>query len=279
MPEIPEKVKESKSTISRREFLKDAGLMVGGATVGSMALINACKGTTTVTSPGVTSTKTVTNAVTSTVSGPGATVTTTVTQPGGTGVVTKTVPGPTITNVVEPVSTGAKKVKLNVNGSVYEVLVEPEETLRVTLREKLGCLSVKDMCVGIGACGSCTVIMEGRPILSCMALSIECGGKKIETSEGIALAKHPLIESLIMNYAMQCGYCTPGFVCTEKALIDHNPNPTEADIREALAGNLCRCATYIQHIPAVLQAAELVRNPPPPPTTTTTTAPATTKVI
>ena len=272
MPEeVPKEVEQTKSSISRREFLKDAGLIVGGATVGSMVLVNACKGAT-VTAPGTTMTRTVTSNVTTTVGGSsGATITTTVTQPGGTGVVTKTVPGPTVTKVAETAQTGARKVKLTVNGGVYEVLVEPEETLRQTLREKLGCLSVKDMCVGIGACGSCTVIMDGRPILSCMALSIECGGKKIETAEGIALAKHPLIESLITNYAMQCGYCTPGFVCTEKALIDKNKNPTEADIREALAGNLCRCATYIQHIPAVLQAAELVRNPPPPVTTTTAT--------
>jgi aerobic-type carbon monoxide dehydrogenase small subunit (CoxS/CutS family) len=256
---IPSKTEKegTRSRISRREFLKDAGLIVGGATVGSMALINACSGTETVTQAG----STVTATKTTTVTQPGGTgvVTTTVTQPGGTGVVTKTVPGPTITKEAESVSTGAKKVKLNVNGSVYELLVQPEDTLRVTLREKLGCLSIKDMCVGIGACGSCTVIMDGRPILSCMALSIECDGKKIETSEGIALANHPIIESLIMNYAMQCGYCTPGFVCTEKALLDRNPNPTEADIREALGGNLCRCATYIQHIPAVQQAAAALK--------------------
>jgi len=279
MPEEVPKKTEEKQTISRRDFLKDAGLIVGGATVGSMALVNACKGAT-VTAPGstITKTSTITNNVTTTVAGSGATVTTTVTQQVGAGAtVTTTAPGPTITKMVETAATGAKKVKLTVNGGVYEVLVDPEETLRVTLREKLGCLSIKDMCVGIGACGSCTVIMDGRPILSCMALAIECGGKKIETAEGIALANHPLIERLNLNYAMQCGYCTPGFVCTEKALIDKNKNPTEADIREALAGNLCRCATYIQHISAVLQAAELVRNPPPPPVTTTA-ATTTTKV-
>ncbi|MBN2243929.1 MAG: (2Fe-2S)-binding protein [Acidobacteria bacterium] len=147
------------------------------------------------------------------------------------------------------------KIKLNVNGEDYEVGVEPEESLRDCLREKLGCLSIKDMCLGHGACGSCTVILDGRPILSCLTLAVECNGSKIETAEGIALSGHPLIEAYIMNYCMQCGYCTPGFICTSKALLDRNPDPTEADIREALGGNLCRCATYIRHIPAVRQAA------------------------
>ena len=91
-----------------------------------------------------------------------------------------------------------------------------------------------------------------------MTLAIECEGAVIETSEGIALAKHPLIETYITNHCMQCGYCTPGFVVTSKALLDHNANPTEEDIREALAGNLCRCSTYIQHIPAVQEAAALL---------------------
>ncbi len=145
------------------------------------------------------------------------------------------------------------------NGEDYEVQVEPEETLRDCLREKLGFLSIKDMCLGYGACGSCTVIMDGRPILSCLTLAIECGGRKIETAEGIALSGHPLIEAYIMNYCMQCGYCTPGFICSSKALLDRNPDPAEADIREALAGNLCRCATYIRHIPAVQQAARTLK--------------------
>jgi aerobic-type carbon monoxide dehydrogenase small subunit (CoxS/CutS family) len=88
-----------------------------------------------------------------------------------------------------------------------------------------------------------------------MALSCEYDGAVIETAEGIAAANHPLIDAYVDNYCMQCGYCTPGFVVTSKALLDKNPNPSEEDIREALAGNLCRCATYTQHIPAVQQAA------------------------
>jgi aerobic-type carbon monoxide dehydrogenase small subunit (CoxS/CutS family) len=220
-----EKPKESFSTLSRREFLKDAGLIAGGAMGGSMASVSA-----------------ITDGV-----------------PGGTGAVTTTVPDPMVTGVVEAAATGPQKIKLNVNGAEYEVQVDPEESLRDCLREKLGYLSIKDMCLGHGACGSCTVIMDGRPVLSCLTLAIECDGKKIETGEGIALSRHPLIETYIMNYCMQCGYCTPGFLCTSKALLDKNPDPTEADIREALAGNLCRCATYLQHIPAVQQAARALK--------------------
>ncbi len=165
----------------------------------------------------------------------------------------------TAVSIAAPSATGAQRIKLNVNGADYEVPVEPEETLHTCLREKLGLLSIKDMCLGHGACGSCTVIMDGRPILSCLTLAVECQGRKIETAEGIALSRHPLIEAYITNHCMQCGYCTPGFICTAKALLDSNRNPTEADIREALAGNLCRCATYIRHIPAVQEAARALR--------------------
>jgi aerobic-type carbon monoxide dehydrogenase small subunit (CoxS/CutS family) len=205
--------KETNSTLSRRKFLKDTGLIAGGASMAGVSPITAA------------------------------------------------VPQATraADTTAQTAATGSQKIKLNVNGVEYQVQIDPEESLRECLREKLGYLSIKDMCVGHGACGSCTVIVDDRPILSCLTLAIECGGKKIETAEGIALSKHPLIETYIMNYCMQCGYCTPGFLCTSKALLDKNPNPTEADIREALAGNLCRCATYLQHIPAVQQAARALK--------------------
>ena len=261
-----EKKKES-GVISRREFLKDAGLVVGGAAIGSTVLLAACGGETE------TVTNTATKTVTTTAPGGTATVTTTKTEAGGTATTTVTqskyvcpVDGQEFDSLsalqahYEAAHSGGgdalNLVSFTVNGEQQTLQVEPYETLRETLRDKLGILSVKDMCVGVGACGSCTVIMDGRPILSCMTLSCECDGVVIETSEGIAKAKHPLIEAYIKHYCMQCGYCTPGFICTAKALLDHNPNPTEEDIREALAGNLCRCATYIQHIPAVLEAAE-----------------------
>jgi aerobic-type carbon monoxide dehydrogenase small subunit (CoxS/CutS family) len=92
-----------------------------------------------------------------------------------------------------------------------------------------------------------------------MVLAVECEGAVIETVEGIADAGHPLIEAYIMNWTAQCGYCTPGFVVTAKALLDHNPSPTVDEIKEALSGNLCRCGTYPNHIKAVLEAASKLR--------------------
>jgi aerobic-type carbon monoxide dehydrogenase small subunit (CoxS/CutS family) len=101
--------------------------------------------------------------------------------------------------------------------------------------------------------------MDGRPILSCLTLAATCDGAVIETSAGIAESKHPLIEAYIKNHCMQCGYCTPGFVVTAKALLDKNPDPTEQDIKTALGGNLCRCSTYPQHIIATLEAAAILK--------------------
>jgi aerobic-type carbon monoxide dehydrogenase small subunit (CoxS/CutS family) len=110
------------------------------------------------------------------------------------------------------------------------------------------------MCSGEGACGSCTAIVDGRPVLTCMMLAVECNGKVIQTAEGVAKANPKLIDAYVYNHAMQCGYCTPGFVCTSQALIGRIAKPTEADIREALGGNICRCVTYPYHIFAIQEA-------------------------
>jgi aerobic-type carbon monoxide dehydrogenase small subunit (CoxS/CutS family) len=158
----------------------------------------------------------------------------------------------------EPLPVPEGLIKLTVNGQLYEFQVEPEWTLYYLIHDKLGLTGAKMFC-DRGACGSCTVIMDGRPILSCMTLAIECDGKSIETVEGIATANHPLVDSYIKHHAMQCGYCTPGFITTAKALLDKNPNPTVDEVREALSGNLCRCGTYPQHPTAVLEAAENLR--------------------
>ncbi len=149
-------------------------------------------------------------------------------------------------------------IHITVNGQQYKLQVESDWTLHYLIHDKLGLTGTKLMC-DRGACGSCTVIMNGRPILSCMTLAIECNGQRIETVEGIAAANHPLVEEYVKHHCMQCGYCTPGFVVTAKALLDRNLNPTEQDIREALGGNLCRCGTYPQHPKAILQAARLLR--------------------
>jgi aerobic-type carbon monoxide dehydrogenase small subunit (CoxS/CutS family) len=150
-------------------------------------------------------------------------------------------------------------IKLTVNRKPYVLQVESNWPLRDVLRKKLGLTSIKDMCGGYGACGSCTVIIDGRPVLSCSILAAECNGAVIETAEGIADAKHPLVESYIMNWTAQCGYCTPGFIVTAKALLDRNPSPTDDEIKEALGGNICRCGSYPVHIKAIQEAAKKLR--------------------
>ncbi|MFC1846457.1 (2Fe-2S)-binding protein [Chloroflexota bacterium] len=262
--------KKKSGEISRREFLKDAGLLVGGTAIGSTVLLAACGG-----GDGETITQTATKTVTTTA--PGGTTTVTSTVPGGTVTATATTTVAeskfvcpvdsmefgnladlqahfTAAHPDEPVA-ALNVINITANGWAYEVQVEPTDTLRDTLRKKLGLLSIKDMCSGQGACGSCTIIMNHRPVISCMLLAIECDGAVIETAEGIADANHPLFERYIINHCMQCGYCTPGFIVTAKALLDLKPSPTEDDIRDALGGNICRCGTYPAHIKAVLEAA------------------------
>jgi len=235
---------ERRGQVSRREFLKDAGLVVGGATIGSMAILSACNGGETVTK---------TETKTTTVTGSGGTVTTTVTGAGS----TVTVTSPPTTQFVEKL-VGGQQISFTVNGKPYTKVVDPCWDLHYFLHDVLGYYDIKTFCYR-GACGSCTVIMDGRPILSCMALAVDADGTEIETAEGIATANHALIEPYVKNHCMQCGYCTPGFLTTAKALLDHNPNPTDHDIIEALAGNLCRCGTYQQHVIAIKEAAAIMK--------------------
>jgi len=145
-----------------------------------------------------------------------------------------------------------------VNGEVHQIAVEPQWTLQYVLTEKLGLTGTKEFCAE-GACGACSVIMDGRPVLSCMLLAIECEGTTIETIEGIARANHPLIDAYVKHSCMQCGFCTPGFVVTAKALLDHNPDPSLDEIKEAMVGNLCRCGTYPAHLRAITEAAAVLR--------------------
>jgi aerobic-type carbon monoxide dehydrogenase small subunit (CoxS/CutS family) len=243
---------EGTHKLSRREFIKNAGLMVGGVTLSSIALANAC-GSTTVTAPGTTINKT----VTSTVPGPGATVTITkaadTSAVPATVTVTKTSPV-TVTAQTEAAEVAEAVIRLNVNGNEIPVMVRPNWTLQHVLNDKLGLIGAKEWC-DAGACGSCSVIVDGRALLSCMMLAIECTGKKIETVEGIAKSSHPLIQAYKNNNCMQCGYCTPGFIVTAKALLDKNKNPSVDQVKDALAGNLCRSSTYPQHARAVQEAA------------------------
>ncbi len=150
------------------------------------------------------------------------------------------------------------KVTLEVNGEMHEIAVASQWTLQYVLMDRLGLIGTKEFCAE-GACGACSVILDGRPVLSCMMLAIECDGAAIETIEGIARANHPLIDAYVKYSCMQCGFCTPGFIVTAKALLDRNPDPTLDEIREAMVGNLCRCGTYPAHLKAITEAAAVLR--------------------
>ena len=159
-------------------------------------------------------------------------------------------------NTEHPASIAPVTVKLNLNGKLCEVLVAPYWTLKRTLQFRLGLTGAKHMC-DRGVCGSCTVIINGRAVLSCTTLAVECEGKPIQTIEGIAADPKwkPLVDAYCRWDAMQCGYCTPGFLVSAKALLDKNPNPTEQECKEALAGNICICGTYPRHSTAIMEAA------------------------
>jgi carbon-monoxide dehydrogenase small subunit len=147
-----------------------------------------------------------------------------------------------------------------VNGEPYELAIEPNLLLIEVLRDELGLTGTKHSC-GVGNCGACTVLVEGEPVLACLSLAMAARGKAITTIEGLAEGPtlHPLQEAFIEVGAIQCGYCTPGMILTAKALLDKKPDPTEEDVREALAGNICRCTGYVKIIEAVLAAAEAMR--------------------
>ena len=153
-------------------------------------------------------------------------------------------------------------IVLNVNGEKYEVGVRPTDTLADVLREKLGLTGTKVIC-DEGACGSCTVLIDRKPMLSCLMLAIECENTEILTIEGLANPQtgelHPIQKAFVERNGIQCGMCTPGMILTAKALLDANRNPTEDEIREALAGNLCRCGTYKRITESILAAAENIQ--------------------
>lgn len=146
---------------------------------------------------------------------------------------------------------------LKVNGDMHEVAVMPRQTLLDVLRDQLGLIGTKRGC-GTGACGVCTVIIDGRPVLSCLTLAVECEGCSITTIEGISRPGgelHPLQQAFIDSGAVQCGFCTPGVVMTAKALLDANPRPDDDEIRDALAGTICRCTGHVKTVEAVKKAA------------------------
>jgi carbon-monoxide dehydrogenase small subunit len=153
-----------------------------------------------------------------------------------------------------------RHITTTINGEVAEFLCEPHQTLLDALRDTLGLTGTKEGC-GTGDCGACSVIFDGRLICSCLALAAEAEGARIETIEGLAGDEglHPLQRRFLADAALQCGVCTPGFLVAAKALLDRNPDPSESQVRFALAGNLCRCTGYDKIIRSVLETAAELR--------------------
>ena len=156
--------------------------------------------------------------------------------------------------------TGKVKMTLRVNGEDQEVAFAPHKTLLEVLREDMGLTGTKHGCE-LGECGTCTVLMDGEPVLSCLVLGLESDGREITTIEGLAGpdGPHPLQHRFAETGAAQCGYCTPGILLTAKSLLDSDPAADRQSIKEGLAGNLCRCTGYLQIYQAVEQAAADLR--------------------
>jgi len=149
-------------------------------------------------------------------------------------------------------------ITATINGEEMEFLCEPRQSLLEVLRETLGLMGAKEGCNN-GNCGACNVILDGVLVNSCLVLAVEIQGKSVTTIEGIASPQglHALQQKFIEHAALQCGFCTPGFIVASKALLDQNPDPSEQEVRAWLAGNLCRCTGYDRIVKAVLDAADV----------------------
>jgi len=144
-------------------------------------------------------------------------------------------------------------IELHINGDNYEILVSPNNTLLEVLRERLGLMGTKRGC-DLGACGACTVLIDGEASLSCLMLALDAVGKQITTIEGLSETGelHPLQQAFVDQGALQCGFCTPGMILTAQAILQENPRPTEETIKKKMAGNLCRCTGYKKVVEAVM---------------------------
>lgn len=155
-----------------------------------------------------------------------------------------------------------KSIEFRLNGENIQIEVEPYWTLLYTVREVLGLSGTKEGC-GMGECGACTLIVDGKAVVSCIYPVLEVEGKEVWTIEGLAAGVggglHPIQRAFVENGAIQCGFCTPGMIMSAKALLDENPDPTEEEIRDAICGNLCRCTGYVQIIKAIKEASKMLR--------------------
>lgn len=152
-------------------------------------------------------------------------------------------------------------IRVAINGRLYEEDVEPRLLLAHFIREKIGLTGTHVGCV-IGECGACSVLLDGKVVKSCLHFAVQADGREVTTIEGLAKngELNPVQEAFVKHYAFQCGYCTPGLVMTSHALLQSNPDPSEEEIRMALAGNLCMCTGYVQIVEAVKDAAKEIKN-------------------
>jgi aerobic-type carbon monoxide dehydrogenase small subunit (CoxS/CutS family) len=152
-------------------------------------------------------------------------------------------------------------LKTTVNGRPISLEIEPRAILLDVLRDDLGLTGAKRSC-DTQVCGACTVLLDGSPVSACCTLAYEATGREVETIEGLAgpHGLHPIQQAFVDRVAIQCGFCTPGFVLTTKALLAENPRPSDADIDRAMAGNICRCGTYQRIRRAIHRAAEEARS-------------------
>jgi carbon-monoxide dehydrogenase small subunit len=151
-------------------------------------------------------------------------------------------------------------IQLTVNNEGYDLIVTPNQTLLEVLRDNLGLTGAKAGC-GEGACGACTVLVDGQPTYSCLTLAVEVQDKAITTIEGLADdgKLHPIQQAFVDHAAIQCGFCSPGMILVTKALLDENPQPTQQEAREAISGNVCRCTGYAKIVEAMLVAAQRIQ--------------------
>lgn len=147
-------------------------------------------------------------------------------------------------------------ITLTVNGVQHEVAIEPRQSLLQVLREELHLTGTKEGC-SEGECGACTVVLDGQTVDSCLIFGLEAHGREVVTIEGLAQADqlHPVQKAFAEYGAVQCGFCTPGMILSAKALLESNPHPTEAEIRQSISGNLCRCTGYVKIVEAIQAAA------------------------